>query len=143
MLYVDPSDRFAAGHVPGARWLPRGWLELRVAEVARDVAAPIVVTDEDGDGAVLSAATLMEMGYRDVAALAGGTAAWRHEGRPLEQGLTGVHAPTRRRGARRSRSQLRRHDQLSALGGAAGPQVRARAVAGSRPTPGQDARTAG
>jgi len=92
-LYVDPSDRFASGHVPGARWLPRGWLELRVAELAGDTAAPIVVTDEDGHDAVLSAATLMEMGYRDVAALAGGTEAWRKEGRPLEQGLTGVLRP--------------------------------------------------
>jgi rhodanese-related sulfurtransferase len=89
-LYLDPSDRFAAGHVPGARWLPRGWLELRVAEVAGDAGTRVVVTDEDGDDAVLGAATLMEMGYRDVAALAGGTDAWRREGRPLELGLTGV-----------------------------------------------------
>jgi rhodanese-related sulfurtransferase len=92
-LHVDPSDRFAAGHVPGARWLPRGWLELRIAELASDTTAPIVVTDEDGGDAVLSAATLMEMGYRDVAALAGGTEAWRREGRPLEPGLTGVLRP--------------------------------------------------
>ena len=35
----------------------------------------------------------MEMGYRDVAALAGGTEAWRKNGRPLEQGLTGVLRP--------------------------------------------------
>jgi rhodanese-related sulfurtransferase len=90
MLYVDPSDRFAAGHVPGARWLSRGWLELRVAELAADTSAPLVVTDEYGDDAVLSAATLMEMGYADVAALAGGTEAWRTEGRSLEQGLTGI-----------------------------------------------------
>jgi rhodanese-related sulfurtransferase len=90
MLYVDPSDRFAAGHVPGARWVPRGWLELRIADVAPDLTAPIVVTDEDGETAVLSAATLLEKGYRDVVALAGGTAVWRSEGRPLEQGLTGV-----------------------------------------------------
>ncbi|HEU4368004.1 MAG TPA: rhodanese-like domain-containing protein [Methylomirabilota bacterium] len=92
-LYVDPSDRFAAGHVPGARWLPRGWLELRIAELAPDPAAPIVVTDEDGYDALLSAATLLELGYRDAAALAGGTEAWRKEGRPLEQGLTGVLRP--------------------------------------------------
>jgi rhodanese-related sulfurtransferase len=93
VLYVDPSDRFAAGHVPGARWLPRGWLELRVAEVAADTAAPVVVTDEDGHDAVLGAATLLDLGYRDVAALAGGTEAWRKEGRPLEHGLTGVLRP--------------------------------------------------
>jgi rhodanese-related sulfurtransferase len=93
VLCVDPSDRFAAGHVPGARWLPRGWLELRVAELAPDPAAPIVVVDEDGHDAVLSAATLMELGYRDVAALAGGAEAWRQAGQPLERGLTGVMRP--------------------------------------------------
>ena len=89
-LHVDPSDRFAAGHVPGARWIPRGWLELRIGEVAPDLAAPIVVTDNDGDTAVLAAAALLDMGYRNVAALAGGTAAWRRAGCAVEQGLTGV-----------------------------------------------------
>jgi 3-mercaptopyruvate sulfurtransferase SseA len=39
---------------------------------------------------VLSAATLLELGYRDVVALAGGTEAWRKDGRPLETGLSGV-----------------------------------------------------
>jgi rhodanese-related sulfurtransferase len=93
VLYVDPSDRFAAGHVPGARWLSRSWLELRIAELVPDTKTPIVVTDEDGHDALLAAATLLEMGYADAAALAGGTAAWRQESRPLEQGLTGVMRP--------------------------------------------------
>jgi rhodanese-related sulfurtransferase len=93
VLCVDPSDRFAAGHVPGARWLPRGWLELRIAEAAADTGGPIAVTDEDGTDAVLAAATLMEMGYADVVALAGGIDAWRRDGKPLEQGLTGVMRP--------------------------------------------------
>jgi rhodanese-related sulfurtransferase len=93
VLYVDPSDRFAAGHVPGARWLSRSWLELRIAEVVPDTRTSIVVTDEDGRDAVLAVATLLEMGYADAAALAGGTAAWRQESRPLEQGLTGVMRP--------------------------------------------------
>jgi len=90
MLNVETSDRFAAGHVPGARWLPRGWLELRIAELAGDTATAIAVTDDDGHDAVLSAATLLELGYCDVVALAGGTEAWRKDGRPLEHGLTGV-----------------------------------------------------
>jgi rhodanese-related sulfurtransferase len=93
VLHVDPSDRFAAGHVPGARWLPRGWLELRVAEVAPDPTTPLVVTDDDGHDAVLAAATLLELGHADVAALAGGTEAWRRDGHALEQGLTGVMRP--------------------------------------------------
>jgi len=93
VLHVDPSDRFAAGHVPGARWLSRSWLELRAAELAGDKTAPVVVTDEDGQDAPLAAATLMGMGYADVSALAGGTEAWRREGRAVEQGLAGVLRP--------------------------------------------------
>ena len=90
VLCVEPSDRFAAGHVPGARWLSRSWLELRIGELASDRTTPIVVTDEDGHDAVLAAATLLDLGYRDVAALAGGLAAWQKDGQPIEQGLTGV-----------------------------------------------------
>jgi rhodanese-related sulfurtransferase len=93
VLNVETSDRFAAGHVPGARWLSRSWLELRLAELAPDKNAPLVVTDEDGHDAVLAAATIGDLGYRDVAALAGGMEAWRKEGHPVEQGLTGVMRP--------------------------------------------------
>jgi rhodanese-related sulfurtransferase len=93
VLCVEPSDRFAAGHVPGARWLSRSWLELRLPEIAPDPAAPVVVTDEDGHDAVLAAATLLDLRYRDVAALAGGLEAWRKDGRPIESGLTGVMRP--------------------------------------------------
>jgi rhodanese-related sulfurtransferase len=93
ILNVEASDRFAAGHIPGARWLSRSWLELRVADLAGDQTAPIIATDEDGLDAVLAAATLLEMGYQDVAALAGGTEAWRKAGHPIEQGLTGVSRP--------------------------------------------------
>ncbi len=80
---------------------PRSRRALAVARLARaphrrrraGAGAPLVVTDEDGHDAVLAAATLEELGYRDVAALAGGSEAWRKEGRPLEQGLTGVMRP--------------------------------------------------
>jgi rhodanese-related sulfurtransferase len=93
VLFVDASDRFAAGHVPGARWLSRSWLELRVAELVPDPKTPVVVTDDDGQDAPLAAATLLELGYADVCALAGGTLAWRTEGRSVEHGLTGVVRP--------------------------------------------------
>ena len=132
VLYVDPSDRFAAGHVPGARWLSRSWLELRVAEVAGDRSAPIVVTDEDGAG---RAARRVDAG-RDGLYRRGG-AGRRHRGvaeggearraRPLRR-----DAPARRRRPRRPRSRLRRHDQLPALGREARPQVRARGPRATR-----------
>ena len=93
VLFAGTSRAFAAGHVPGARWLSRSWLELRVDQLVSDPAAPIVVTDEDGPGALLAAATLTELGYLDAAALQGGMDAWHAAGLPVEQGLSGVMEP--------------------------------------------------
>lgn len=93
VIFVDPSNEFAAGHVPGARWLPRGRLELLIAVLAPATDTPIVVTDGDGRGATLSAVTLQETGYGNVSALHGGMDAWRAAGLPVEQGLTGVMQP--------------------------------------------------
>ena len=90
VLNIETSDRFAAGHVPGARWLSRSWLELRIKDFAPDLTTPLVVTDDDGNDAPLAAVTLADLGYRDVRALAGGVAAWGQAGRPLETGLSGV-----------------------------------------------------
>jgi rhodanese-related sulfurtransferase len=92
-LHVGTSREFAAGHVPGSRWVSRGWLEARVEELAPDWTEPIVVTDPDGTDSLLAAATLLDQGYHDVTALAGGTRAWTAAGRPLERGLTGVMEP--------------------------------------------------
>ena len=93
VLFVDTSREFAEGHVPGARWLSRSWLEIEVAAFAPRKERPVVVTDSDGRSAPLAAATLRDLGYKDVAYLAGGTAAWRQAGLPMEQGLAGVMAP--------------------------------------------------
>ena len=90
---MDTSQDFARGHVPGAHWVPRGWLELRISEVvpARDTA--LAVTCLDGRNATLAGATLKAMGYQNVAVLEGGMAAWQAAGLPLEKGLSGVMGP--------------------------------------------------
>ena len=94
VLYVETSDRFAAGHIPGARWVSRSWLELRIADHASDKNGPIVIADDEGGAdAALAARTLTDMGYQNVSALAGGMQSWRREGRPIETGLTGVMRP--------------------------------------------------
>ena len=93
VIFVDTSQDFIRGHVPGARWVPRGWLEFQVSDVAPSKEDTVAVTCNDGQSSVLAGATLNELGYQDVAVLEGGMAAWRQAGLPVETGLTGVMAP--------------------------------------------------
>jgi rhodanese-related sulfurtransferase len=93
IIFVDTSQDFARGHVPGARWVPRGWLELWIGDVVAGKDTPIAVTCNDGKSAVLAGATLQELGYRNVSALEGGMIAWQKAGLPVEKGLAGIMAP--------------------------------------------------
>ncbi|MCH7997546.1 MAG: sulfurtransferase [Chloroflexi bacterium] len=93
VIFVDTSRDFAGGHVPGARWTPRGWLEMWIEETASSKDSAVVVTCTDGLGSVLAGATLRGLGYRKVSVLDGGMEAWRDSGLPIEKGLTGVMAP--------------------------------------------------
>ena len=92
VLFVDTSQEFAAGHVPGARWIARGWLELRIGDLGVERDAPVVVTCADGRSSALAGLTLYGLGYTYVSYLEGGMAAWREAGLPVERGLTGVMA---------------------------------------------------
>ncbi len=93
VIFVDTSQDFAEGHLPGSRWVPRGWLELEIADVVEGKETPIVVTCADGPSSTLAAATLTEMGYGAVSVLEGGIDAWRSAGLSLETGLSGVMKP--------------------------------------------------
>ena len=90
VIFVDTSRDFSRGHVPGAHWAPRGWLEWQIADFAPDTQARVVVTCGDGRQSLLAAATLQAIGYSNVAALDGGMTAWRAAGLPVQEGLTGV-----------------------------------------------------
>jgi rhodanese-related sulfurtransferase len=93
LLFLDPSDEFAAGHIPGARWMSRSRLELGIDALAGDKNRRIVLTDRDGRGAALASAALASCGYQRVSILDGGMRAWNHAGLPIEQGLAGVMSP--------------------------------------------------
>ena len=90
VIFVDSSRDFARAHVPGAQWVPRGWLEFRIASVAPSHDTPLAVTCNDGRQATLAGATLADLGYQAVTVLEGGMAAWQQAALPVEQGLSGV-----------------------------------------------------
>lgn len=86
ILDVREKDAFAEGHIPGARFLPRGQLELRVNEEFPDPTLRILVYCEFGKISTLAAATLRSLGFIRASALDGGMKAWRDGGYDVEKG---------------------------------------------------------
>jgi glyoxylase-like metal-dependent hydrolase (beta-lactamase superfamily II)/rhodanese-related sulfurtransferase len=77
ILDVRERDAYEAGHIPGARLLPRGQLELRVNQELPDPTRRIVTCCEFGRISTLATATLRSMGFGRAVALDGGMQAWR------------------------------------------------------------------
>ena len=90
IIFVDTSQDFARAHVPGSRWVPRGWLEWQITDHVQSNEASIVVTCVDGRQSLLAAATLRQIGYPNTRALAGGLTSWLAARLPVEEGLSGV-----------------------------------------------------
>jgi rhodanese-related sulfurtransferase len=85
VLDVREEGAFKAGHIPGARHLPRGQLELRINEEIPDPTLRIVTCCEFGKISTLAAATLRQLGFMRAVALDGGLKAWREQGLPTEK----------------------------------------------------------
>ena len=86
VLDVRERDAYEDAHIPGARLLPRGQLELRVNQDLPDPTPRILAYCEFGRISTLAAATLREMGYQRAVALDGGMKAWREAGFPTKTG---------------------------------------------------------
>jgi rhodanese-related sulfurtransferase len=82
VLYVGTSREFSAGHVPGAHWVPRGWLEEQAPALLEDAGVSVVTVCADGSQALLAARTLQRRGHVSVSALEGGMRAWRAAEQP-------------------------------------------------------------
>ena len=93
VVFVGTSPEFSQGHIPGAVWVSRSWLELQVSEVAPDKAIQVIVTCDNGLNSTLAGATLKLMGYQHVSVLENGMGAWRQAGYEVEQGLSGIMTP--------------------------------------------------
>jgi rhodanese-related sulfurtransferase len=86
VLDVRERDAYEGGHVPGARLLPRGQLELRVNQDLPDPTRRILTCCELGYISTLAASTLRDMGFLHAVALDGGMKAWREAGYPVRSG---------------------------------------------------------
>jgi rhodanese-related sulfurtransferase len=87
VLHVGSSADFAATHLPGSKWISRGWLELKLPSLLTDKTERIVLSCSDGQSSILAARMLAEMGYKETFVLDGGVQTWARAGYPTEAGL--------------------------------------------------------
>jgi len=71
------KEEFATGHIPGAKHIPRGFLELRIEDAVPDRDAPIVVYCQGGTRSALAVESLARMGYSNVESMDGGFGKWK------------------------------------------------------------------
>lgn len=82
-LDVREPNEWNLGRIPGALHIPRGTLETKVEQaVQRD--ATVIIYCASGNRSALAADTMQQMGYRDVASMAGGWRDWVGAGGQVE-----------------------------------------------------------
>jgi molybdopterin/thiamine biosynthesis adenylyltransferase/rhodanese-related sulfurtransferase len=81
---VRESDEIAQGHLPGAKLVPRGYLESRIDGAVPDRSAHIVLYCASGNRSALAAKTLADLGYEHVESMTGGITLWKDRGYKVE-----------------------------------------------------------
>ncbi len=84
LVDVRELDEWNEGRIPGALHIPRGSLESRIEQAAPVRAQPILLYCAVGNRSAFAAKSLAELGYENVASLAGGYTDWKRSGFPTE-----------------------------------------------------------
>src|SRR3954462_11192209 len=86
LVDVRESTEWDAGHIPGAKHVPRGYLESRIEGAAgADRDQEIVLYCASGQRSALAAHTLTdELGYTNVKSMTGGITLWKDRGYKVE-----------------------------------------------------------
>jgi molybdopterin/thiamine biosynthesis adenylyltransferase/rhodanese-related sulfurtransferase len=90
LLDVRESEEWDAGHIAGAKHVPRGYLESRVeGAIGSDRSQKVVIYCASGQRSALAANTLKELlGYEHVYSMNGGITLWKDRGYDVEVPLS-------------------------------------------------------
>ncbi len=81
---VRERDEWEQGHVPGAKFIPRGFLEMRIEEQVPDKDQPVYLYCAGGVRSVFAAQALQQLGYENAISVSGGFGAWKDAGYPFD-----------------------------------------------------------
>ena len=85
VIDVCEPDEFARSHVIGAKNLPLGQLEDKLAQVVKNKTAHVIMVCQVGARSARAAATARKLGYENVQSLSGGLRAWVAASMPTEK----------------------------------------------------------
>jgi molybdopterin/thiamine biosynthesis adenylyltransferase/rhodanese-related sulfurtransferase len=82
---VREPEEWGTGHIPGAKHVPKSYLESRIEGAASDRSQHIVLYCQSGNRSAWAARTLIEdLGYEHVESMTGGFTLWKDRGYEVE-----------------------------------------------------------
>jgi molybdopterin/thiamine biosynthesis adenylyltransferase/rhodanese-related sulfurtransferase len=85
IIDVREAEEYAVAHLPGAKHVPRGYLESRIDAAVPDRKQRVILYCATGQRSALAAHTLKEeLGFEDVASMTGGITLWKDRGYDVE-----------------------------------------------------------
>src|ERR671936_166728 len=84
LIDVRETGEWDAGHLPGARHIPRGYLESRIDAAVPDRSQHVITYCASGQRSALAAHTLRDLGFEHVESMTGGITLWKDRGYPVE-----------------------------------------------------------
>src|SRR3954468_3329077 len=85
LIDVREKEEWLEGVIPGAHWIPRGFLELRIEDQVPEKSSAVVLYCAGGTRSALAARSLADLGYTNVQSMAGGFSAWKRAGLDFER----------------------------------------------------------
>ena len=81
IIDVRETEEYATGHLPGAKHVPRSYLETRIEGIVPDRSSQVILYCASGNRSAYGARTLeQDLGYEHVRSMTGGITLWKDRG---------------------------------------------------------------
>jgi molybdopterin/thiamine biosynthesis adenylyltransferase/rhodanese-related sulfurtransferase len=85
VIDVREVDEWSTGHIPGAKHVPKSYLESRIEGAAPDRSQHVILYCQSGNRSAWAARTLLDdLGYEHVESMTGGITLWKDRGYDVE-----------------------------------------------------------
>src|ERR1700689_4922284 len=89
VIDVREAEEWSTGHIPGAKHVPKSFLESRIEGAAPDRSEHVILYCQSGNRSAWAARTLTDdLGYENVESMTGGITLWKDRGYDVEQPRT-------------------------------------------------------